>query len=402
VFSSACFPPSSQVLLYFSAHWCPPCRRFTPILIELYKKLKSRKNVELIFCSLDKDEQEYKEYTSDMPWLCMPFQASESQILASKYKADGIPHLVVVDREGNVITADGTSEVIADTSGENFPWKTKTFSEIWQPVETVVLGKEKDEGTDNTDLPSSELKDKHLMLYFSASWCPPCRAFTPKLSEFYSQLKAQRTDFELLFVSSDKTEEEFNEYFKKMSFGALPFQYRDTKAALNKLFGVSGIPSLIILGPEDEDGNRLLINDKVRTFVENGDIDDFPFHKKNYGDVESAEGINESKALIVFCENGDDEEQEEIKNVVIQVAAKLKENMGDEAICVHWALSQKGIGPRIRQLTELPAPNMADDPAMILVDIPDRGGFYKSSETNITVDTVLDFIEHPGDRKQLS
>jgi hypothetical protein len=80
----------------------------------------------------------------------------------------------------------------------------------------------------------------------------------------------------------------------------------------------------------------------------------------------------------------------------------LKENMGDEAICVHWALSQKGIGPRIRQLTELPAPNMADDPAMILVDIPDRGGFYKSSETNITVDTVLDFIEHPGDRKQLS
>ena len=104
----------------------------------------------------------------------MPFQASESQILASKYKADGIPHLVVVDREGNVITVDGTSEVIADTSGENFPWKTKTFSEIWQPVETVVLGKEKNEGTDNTDLPSSELKDKHLMLYFSVSWCPPC------------------------------------------------------------------------------------------------------------------------------------------------------------------------------------------------------------------------------------
>ena len=389
-------------MLYFSAHWCPPCRRFTPILIELYKKVKAEKNIELIFCSLDKDEEEYKEYIADMPWFCMPFQASESQILASKYKADGIPHLVIVDGEGNVITADGTSEVNSDASGKNFPWKPKSFAEIWKPAENIVLGKGKGERSENTLLPSSQLKDKYLMLYFSASWCPPCRAFTPKLSAFYSELKVQRTDFELLFVSSDKTEENFNDYFKKMSFGALPFQYRDTKAALNKLFGVSGIPALIMLGPEDEEGNRSLINDKVRNFVESGDLNEFPFHKKNYGDVEGADGLNEVKSLIIFYENGDDEEQEEIKNVVKQVAAKLKEGTADEAMNVHWALSHKGIGPRIRQVTELPAPNMAEDPVMILLDLPDQGGFYKSDSTDITVTSVLEFIASPGDRKQLS
>jgi nucleoredoxin len=336
-----------------------------------------------------------------MPWLCMPFKASESQILAQKYKASGIPHLVVLDGEGNIITLDGTSEVLGDESGANFPWKQKKFSEILQPAEQFLLSKGEGEGSEDKLLPSSELKDKYLMLYFSASWCPPCRAFTPTLSEFYTKLKAERSDFELLFVSSDKTEADFNDYFKKMSFGALPFKFRDEKAALSKLFGVSGIPMLIIVGPEDEKGNRPLINDSVRSFAESGSVEEFPFYKKNYGDVDGADALNEVKSLVIFCENRDDEEQDEIKNVVKQVAAKLKEESGDGAMNVHWALSHKGLGPRIRQLTKLPAPNMSEDPVLMLLDIPDNGGFYKSDVTDITVESVLKFIEDPGERGQL-
>ena len=30
------------VLFYFSGHWCPPCRRFTPMLKEFYEQLKVR------------------------------------------------------------------------------------------------------------------------------------------------------------------------------------------------------------------------------------------------------------------------------------------------------------------------------------------------------------------------
>merc|ERR1711902_360655 len=29
------------VCLYFSAHWCPPCRGFTPVLKEFYEKVKT-------------------------------------------------------------------------------------------------------------------------------------------------------------------------------------------------------------------------------------------------------------------------------------------------------------------------------------------------------------------------
>ena len=36
------------ILIYFSAHWCPPCRNFTPTLIEFYNTLKNDgKNIEL-------------------------------------------------------------------------------------------------------------------------------------------------------------------------------------------------------------------------------------------------------------------------------------------------------------------------------------------------------------------
>ena len=51
-----------RVLFYFSAHWCPPCRNFTPTLIEFYNTLKNDgKNIELVF----KDPVD-KKFASDL------------------------------------------------------------------------------------------------------------------------------------------------------------------------------------------------------------------------------------------------------------------------------------------------------------------------------------------------
>merc|ERR1739848_16271 len=54
-------------------------------------------------------------------------------------------------------------------------------------------------------------------------------------------------DFEFVFVSSDRDDPSFDEYFAEMSWLALPYSNRKGKAALSDIFGVRGIPSLVTL-----------------------------------------------------------------------------------------------------------------------------------------------------------
>ncbi|MRC56868.1 redoxin domain-containing protein, partial [Bacillus thuringiensis] len=66
--------------LYFSAHWCPPCRAFTPQLVDFYKKFKSSPRgdqLEIIFVSFDRSEGNFKSYFAEMPWLAVPYDEQE-------------------------------------------------------------------------------------------------------------------------------------------------------------------------------------------------------------------------------------------------------------------------------------------------------------------------------------
>lgn len=61
---------------YFSAHWCEPCREFTPKLAELYKELQANcQSFRIVFVSSDFDERSFNEYRSEMPWQAIPFDS---------------------------------------------------------------------------------------------------------------------------------------------------------------------------------------------------------------------------------------------------------------------------------------------------------------------------------------
>ena len=219
------------------------------------------------------------------------------------------------------------------------------------------------------------------------------------MSEAYTKLKAQKGDeFELVFVSSDRDLESFNEYFDEMTFCALPFEEREAKQHLSKRFGIQGIPSLLILGHLEENGERPLINDSVRGFIEAGDLADFPFHPKPYQDLAmGADGINENKCLIIFCENEDDDEQRDIVEVVKQVAEKHK----DSGIKFFYATQPGGMVAAVRRALSID--KKMDAITMALLDIPDNGGFYlQTPKDDITAELVEKFIENPGERMQMS
>lgn len=66
--------------LFFAAIWCTPARYFTPLLAEFYKKFGQAKNFEVIFVSADQNEEKFKTYYNEMPWLALPFEQRAAKV----------------------------------------------------------------------------------------------------------------------------------------------------------------------------------------------------------------------------------------------------------------------------------------------------------------------------------
>ena len=119
--------------LYFSAHWCPPCRNFTPKLINFYEVVnKTQKQIEIIFVTSDKNEAEFNEYFGTMPWLAVPFGNEAIQNLNDVFGIQGIPYFLVFNNEGKLIDAKGRTTVENRYPKNGYTEQTvKTIIDIW-------------------------------------------------------------------------------------------------------------------------------------------------------------------------------------------------------------------------------------------------------------------------------
>ena len=98
-----------------------------------------------------------------------------------------------------------------------------------------------------------------LGFYFSASWCPACRQTTPLIASAYKALRSRGCAFQVVFISQDGSEAEFDQYRSAMPWPALPFG-GNLPAILAQAFHVAAIPCLVLM---DADGN-LLSTDGIR------------------------------------------------------------------------------------------------------------------------------------------
>jgi nucleoredoxin len=113
------------VAVYFSAHWCPPCRAFTPKLVEAYTQWrKDGKPIALVFVSSDRSAEAMQGYMKEvkMPWLAVPFRAAPGQALAAKHNIRGIPSLLVFNAQGELVSANARGEVQSKGAGAIEAW----------------------------------------------------------------------------------------------------------------------------------------------------------------------------------------------------------------------------------------------------------------------------------------
>ena len=165
---------------YFSAHWCPPCRTFTPNLVKFRDDNKD--DFEIVFVSSDRSPQAQMDYMEEtnMKWLTLPHRGKAANSLAGKYGVRGIPALIIVSPDGETITKNGRGDVSGNPKGALAQW---TKSSTSTPTATAeASGRKKTGGSDskwltNLDEALKEAKksDKTVLVNFTGSdWCGWC------------------------------------------------------------------------------------------------------------------------------------------------------------------------------------------------------------------------------------
>ena len=65
-------------------------------------------------------------------------------------------------------------------------------------------------------------KGMKVGLLFSAAWCKPCTKMTPEIIKYYENNNGGK-DFEIIYISGDVDEMQFQKYYSKMPWFALDF-----------------------------------------------------------------------------------------------------------------------------------------------------------------------------------
>ena len=93
---------TDYLLLDFWASWCGPCRRFIPVLKEMYIS-QPEGHFQILSCSVDQDIRAWKVALDEeqMPWP--QIREDADHVCSDKYGVQFIPHTVLIDREGKII-----------------------------------------------------------------------------------------------------------------------------------------------------------------------------------------------------------------------------------------------------------------------------------------------------------
>ncbi len=112
------------VLVDFWATWCGPCIAEIPNVLEQYQKYHS-KGFEVVGISLDQERDALEKFVTErkIPWPIL-FEPSEGSgwqhPLASYYGISGIPTVILIGKDGNVVSLNARGERLGELLDELF------------------------------------------------------------------------------------------------------------------------------------------------------------------------------------------------------------------------------------------------------------------------------------------
>ncbi|XP_065873638.1 probable nucleoredoxin 1 [Euphorbia lathyris] len=271
-----------MVGLYLSVNSHPLCLEFTPKLVEMYKNLKEKEGkFEIVWISIDFEASDFKQGLETMPWLALPFEEKSREKIARYFELRGLPCLVIIGDDGKTLQQN-VAELIEDHGINAYPFSPEKLVELAEidkarlealTLESLLVHGDQDFviQKSGSKVQVSELVGRNIVLYMSAKWCKPCRDFLPKMSEIYHQIKAKDNDFEVIFISSDKDQTSFDEFYSEMPWLALPFG-DDRKSILQSKFKIKSIPAAIAIS-----SNGHVLTKEAMKHLKSYGADAYPF-----------------------------------------------------------------------------------------------------------------------------
>eukprot|EP00966_Prymnesium_polylepis_P244461 5654284-Prymnesium_polylepis.1 len=115
---------------------------------------------------------------------------------------------------------------------------------------------------------------------------------------------------------------------------------------------------------------------------------EFPWYPKPVADLASPEGINEETCLCLMLEGC----AESVKAAAVAELTRLAEESkaADVELLFFTATSSVGAVPQVRKLAGVEA--VSDQPQLLLIDIPDDGGFYVAEPAPLTYESAKAFL----------
>lgn len=347
------------------------------------------------------DDKDFKGKSSHWSYLSSSSRVDKQRMKALRKKfsiKDEELRIVVVHPDGQILSENALD--LLRVNPRAMPWPPTPLMDI--------LGSNYLEGSGrNNTITINPQEKKVIGLYFSASWCQPCKIFSPKLAEAYlknfngaasssdavdnatnqtsvedgtleTKDENKIKENEIVFVSLDQSEEDFNKYRSTMPWPSIPF-LDARRAILQIALKVTSIPALVFI-----DSNGKIITDSgVSELLTDPKLSSFPW-RREVTDLTSSgatlESLQRGPALIALLEDCQADVKERIKAELSELATQVF----DKKIMMPQS-------PRERiSISTLETPGKVSDAIRKLCNLPVNTNTSSTAPTNKPIFLILD------------